>query len=119
VTEVCPELAHVPVIPVRMLETWLLLDADAIREVAGNPNGTVPLGLPKPSRAESVPKPKDLLREAIAKASEEKGRSLQKLQTRFPANRKRLLEMLDPQGPVSRLPSWRAFTEDLGEALKA
>lgn len=117
VAAVSPGLAHVPVIPVRMLEAWLLLDHAAIREVAGNPNGRMALDLPKPARAESVADPKALLRQAIATASEEKGRSLQKLQTRFPANRARLLQMLDREGPVTRLASWRSFTDDLRKAL--
>ncbi|HEY5835170.1 hypothetical protein [Streptomyces sp.] len=114
-----PGLTHVPVIPVRMLEAWLLLDTAAIREVAGNPNGRVALGLPKPARAEAVADPKHLLKEAIAKASEEKGRDLRKLQNRFSENRRRLLQMLDRQGPVSQLASWKAFDAELREALKS
>ncbi|MFJ2770055.1 hypothetical protein [Streptomyces sp. NPDC087300] len=117
VAAVTPGLAHVPVIPVRMLEAWLLLDQAAIREVAGNPNGKMALGLPKPARAESVADPKALLKKAIATASEERGRGLQKLQTRFSANRARLVQMLDREGPVKQLASWQSFTNDLREAL--
>jgi hypothetical protein len=117
VATVSPELAYVPVIPVRMLEAWLVLDQSAIREVAGNPNGKVALDLPKPAKAESVADPKALLKQAIATASEERGRGLQKLQTRFPANRARLLQMLDREGPVKQLASWQSFTDDLREAL--
>ncbi|ALO93491.1 hypothetical protein SHL15_2336 [Streptomyces hygroscopicus subsp. limoneus] len=119
VTEVCPGLVHVPVIPVRMLEAWLLLNQQAIREVAGNPNGKVALDLPKATRAESVPDPKALLKQAIATASEDKGRRLEKLQKRFPENRARLLQMLDRAGPVQQLASWQAFTQDLREALNS
>ncbi|MER6452136.1 hypothetical protein ABT270_05720 [Streptomyces sp900105245] len=117
VDEVSPGLAHVPVVPVRMLEAWLLLDQAAIREVAGNPNGKAALNLPKPARAESVADPKTLLKEAIAAASEEKGRRLEKLQKRFPENRARLLQMLDREGPIQQLASWQAFTHDLRESL--
>ncbi|MFF5651624.1 hypothetical protein ACWGI0_20185 [Streptomyces sp. NPDC054802] len=117
VDEVSPGLAHVPVIPVRMLEAWLLLDQAAIREVAGNPNGKAALNLPKPARAESVTDPKTLLKQAIATASEEKGRRLEKLQKRFPENRARLLQMLDREGPIQQLASWQAFTHDLRESL--
>ncbi|MFJ9943708.1 hypothetical protein [Streptomyces erythrochromogenes] len=114
---VSPGVAHVPVIPVRMLEAWLLLDQAAIREVAGNPNGKVPLNLPKPARVESVADPKAVLKQAIATASEERGRGLQKLQTRFSANRARLLQMLDREGPVGQLASWQSFANDLCDAL--
>ncbi|MFC5953564.1 hypothetical protein ACFP51_03365 [Streptomyces pratens] len=117
VAAVSPGLAHVPVIPVRMLEAWLLLDPSAIREVAGNPNGKMALDLPKAAKAESVKDPKWLLKQAIATASEERGRGLQKLQTRFSANRARLLQMLDREGPVKQLASWQSFTNDLHEAL--
>ncbi|MEZ3181069.1 hypothetical protein KYY02_20950 [Streptomyces pimonensis] len=117
VNEVSPGLAHVPVIPVRMLEAWLLLNQAAIREVAGNPNGKVALDLPKPARVESVPDPKALLKQAIATASEEKGRRLEKLRRRFPENRARLLQMLDREGPVQQLASWQSFTHDLRESL--
>lgn len=117
VAAVSPGLVHVPVIPVRMLEAWLVLDQSAIREVAGNPNGRMALDLPKPARAESVADPKALLKQAIATASEERGRGLQKLQTRFSENRARLLQMLDREGPVKQLASWQSFTADLREAL--
>ncbi|MEV6959564.1 hypothetical protein AB0M97_10235 [Streptomyces sp. NPDC051207] len=75
------------------------------------------LDLPKPARVESVPDPKALLKQAIATASEEKGRRLEKLQRRFPENRARLLQMLDREGPVQQLASWQAFTHDLRESL--
>ncbi|MET9863965.1 hypothetical protein ABZY93_32530 [Streptomyces smyrnaeus] len=117
VAQVSPHLAHVPVIPVRMLEAWLVLDHAAIREVAGNPNGKVVLNLPKAARVESVADPKALLKQALAVASEEKGRSLKKLQARFSENRARLLQMLDREGPVKQLASWQSFTSDLQEAL--
>ncbi|WP_329144512.1 DUF4276 family protein [Streptomyces niveus] len=119
VAAVSPGLAHVPAIPVRMLEAWLLLDQSAIREVAGNPNGRMALNLPKPAKAESEANPKALLKQAIATASGEKGRGLQKLQTRFSANRARLLQMLDREGPVRQLASWRSFTDDLREAVES
>ena len=117
VAAVSPSLAHVPVIPVRMLEAWLILDHTAIREVAGNPNGRMSLGLPNPNRAERVADPKALLKQAIATASEEKGRRLNKLQARFSENRARLLQMLDREGPVKQLASWQSFTHDLSEVL--
>ncbi|MFW6719325.1 hypothetical protein ACHZ98_03950 [Streptomyces sp. MAR4 CNY-716] len=118
VAAVSPGLPHVPVIPVRMLEAWLLLDPAAIRLVAGNPNGKKPLKLPKSTGAESVADPKGMLKQAIATASEERGRGLQRLQKRFPANRARLLQMLNRDGPVKQLTSWQSFTDKLREAVR-
>lgn len=42
----CP-LPAVAVVPVRMLEAWLMFDEGATRRAAGNPNGTTPLNLPR------------------------------------------------------------------------
>lgn len=62
------DVAIVAAVPVRMIEAWLLFDESAIRLAAGNPNGTTPLGLPGMPRAESVPDPKLLLRDAMLPA---------------------------------------------------
>ncbi|MBG8556199.1 hypothetical protein [Hymenobacter guriensis] len=56
---------YVKVIPVRMTEAWLLTDEAAIREAAGNPNGTMPLHLPASSRLEALPDPKEVLLAAL------------------------------------------------------
>lgn len=48
----------VPLVPVRMLESWLLVDEPAIRCAANNRNGTTPLQLPTPDRIERLPDPK-------------------------------------------------------------
>jgi len=55
------------VIPVRMTEAWLLLDEDAIREAAGNPNGKEPLNLPKDP--DQIANPKDVLGQLLRQAS--------------------------------------------------
>ncbi|OKI24763.1 DUF4276 family protein [Streptomyces sp. CB03911] len=112
-----PGLAHMPVVPVRMLEAWLLLDEQAIRQVAGNPNGRMDLQLPRPSTVERIPDPKQQLKETLALASGAKGRRLAELQKRFPRNRHRLFELLDQEGPVSQVPSWHRFVTDLTTAL--
>lgn len=40
----------VPVVPVRMTEAWLLIDENALRWAAGDPNGRQPLDMPPLSR---------------------------------------------------------------------
>ena len=59
---------HVPVVPVRALEAWLLLDEAAIRTAAGRPAGTESLDLPPPNRVEQEPDPKGRLRRALLAA---------------------------------------------------
>lgn len=119
VEEVWPGLGHVPVIPVRALEAWLLVDEPVIRRVAGNPRGRTDLKLPKGRAVEKVADPKQLLKDTLAAASELKGRRLDILQKRFPQNRHRLLELIDPSGPLSEIPSWQAFVGDLRSAFRA
>ena len=62
-------IRHVPVVPVRMTEAWLLADEMAIRSAAGNPNGNENLDLPDIRRLEALPDPKTVLHEALTKAS--------------------------------------------------
>ena len=73
---------HVCVVPVHMTEAWLLTDKSAIRKAAGKPNGDEPLDLPKLSRLESLPEPKDRLHELLRKASGKRGRRLKSFDVR-------------------------------------
>ncbi|MFI2435529.1 hypothetical protein [Streptomyces sp. NPDC018693] len=114
-----PRLQHVAVVPVRMLEAWLLLDEACLRQVAENPRGRVSLDLPKGTAAEKVADPKQLLKDSLARASEYKGRRLAQFQKRFSQHRLRMLELLDPEGPVAGLPSWQHFVKDLNEAFES
>ncbi|MFJ3893559.1 hypothetical protein [Streptomyces sp. NPDC090083] len=113
-----PSLQHVAVVPVRMLEAWLLLDEACLRQVAENPRGRVSLDLPKGAAAERIADPKQLLKDSLARASEYKGRRLTQFQKRFAQHRLRMLELLDPEGPVTCLPSWQEFIKDLDDALE-
>jgi len=62
--------AVICVVPIRMTEAWLLFDINAIRQAAGNPNGTVALNLPTLSEIESIPNPKRVLRDILRTATE-------------------------------------------------
>ena len=112
-----PQLV-VPCVPVRMTEAWLLLDEDEIRRVAGNPRGRVPLNLPPVGRSEEVPDPKAMLFEALVTAAEATGRRRRVAERSFDEWRRILLEDLDPQGPVARLPSFQVFQGELIEAVQ-
>ncbi|GAA1096632.1 hypothetical protein GCM10009642_39050 [Nocardiopsis metallicus] len=96
---------------------WLLVDESAIRRVAGNPNGRCALGLPQVSRAETIADPKKLLKEALATAPELRGRRPKRLNDRFSENRRQLLQRLETDGPVTRLPSWQAFVGSVADGL--
>ncbi len=113
-----PGAVHAPVVPIRMTEACLLLDEQEIRQVAGNPNGKVPLRLPAVRKVESIPDPKALLRETLCRASGLNGRRLDKFKQRFPHHRRQLLEPIDPAGPIAEVPSWRDFNADLRKGLE-
>ncbi len=115
---VMPDTAHVPVIPIRMTEAWLLLDEAEIRRVAGSPNGRVPLGLPNARRVESIPDPKALLAHTLAIASELRGRRLDMFKKRLSEHRRQLLDGINPDGPIRDVQSWRDFNADLSSGLE-
>ncbi len=63
--------------PVRMTEAWFLIDEQAIRQAAGNPNGRMSLELPRLSRIEDLPDPKGLLHQTLRLATGRSGRRLE------------------------------------------
>ncbi len=112
------EQPHVLVVPVQELEAWLLLDEVAIRRVAGNPGGRVPLSLPPLRLVERTSDPKKILADALLAASEATGRARKKQQRRFPELRAQLLTRLDLDGPVRELAAWRRLEAELKAALE-
>ena len=107
----------VGIVPVRMTESWLLLDEAAIRNAAGNPNGRIRLDLPSPAEAERMADPKSALRSAIIAGAEVQGRRRRTLTKRLPGMRDQLLENLPVGGPLEQLESWTRFRDDTLAAL--
>lgn len=107
----CPP--HVCVVPVQELEAWLLLDEPSIRAIAGRPRGTAPLDLPDPARIESTPRPKEILKAALATASEATGARLRRVRAAFGEHRAMLFQRFDVDGPVGSLPAWRRLVADV------
>lgn len=107
ISEVCPDLPHLPVVPVRMTDSWLLVDEDAIRHVAGRPSGNAALNLPPLHRVEQIANAKEQLERALVTAAGVSGRRLKAFKRDFGGQRRRLLEGLDHEGPVSQLSAWQ------------
>lgn len=108
----------VGIIPVRMTESWLLLDEAAIRRTAGNLSGVNPINLPPPSRVEHIPDPKAALETALLQARANRGRRRLKDRLEFPTLRRQLLESLPPGGPLEHAPSWARFRDDTIAAVQ-
>lgn len=102
---------HICVVPVRMQEAWLLFDAQAIREAAGNPGGTSRLNLPPLSRLEHITNPKSILYELLSAASEMHGRHL----IRFNAKKRActVTSHIDDYSPLASLPAFRRLQSDV------
>lgn len=108
----------VPVVPVRMTEAWLLLDEAEIRRVAGRPNGSGDLALPRLAAVESVADPKALLRDVLLQAGSPSGRRRrQQFERDFGQHRALLLQRLDIDGPVTQLSSWQRLRRDIRNAM--
>lgn len=102
----------IPVIPVTMLESWLLADSAAIKRVAGNSGYKGNLNCIPPIRQiEGIPDPKKTLCDALCEASQTQGTRLRKFKKRFHEMRSRLAVDLDPNGPVQQLDSYRQFRD--------
>ena len=109
----------VGIVPVQTTEAWLLLDETAIRNVTGNPNGTVPLGLPTQTQVEGEANPKARLEQALLTASELTGRRRKRFHRDIPSMHRLLLESLPIGGPLEQVPSWVRFRDELRAALDA
>lgn len=105
----------VAVVPVRMLEAWLLFDEPALRRAAGNPNGRVRLDLPALDRIEALPDAKSVLRQALQEASELRGRRRRRLG--LSERSYRISQLIDDFSPLFSLPAFVTFSEDLRRTL--
>ncbi len=104
----------VGVVPVRMMEAWLLADEAAIRRVAGRPRGTEPLDLPPPHELEDVSDPKQMLRDVLRKAGAPRGtRRRQRFESDFGSFRRQLAENLPVGGSLEQLAAWVRFRDEV------
>lgn len=111
---------YVGIVPVRMTEAWLLVNASEIRRVAGKPDSQCNLHLPAVQNIEKIPDPKKLLKEVLFRAGSPKGKRREKdFKGRFGEHRRQLIENLPVGGPLERLDSWVQFRDDTIAALRA
>jgi hypothetical protein len=99
----------VPVVPVQMTETWLLVDELAIRRAAGNPQGRVALNLPPLTRLEQVADPKSYLHERLKIASEKSGRRLDQFQRGISERVQRVASLIEDFSSLRSLAAFARF----------
>lgn len=111
--------AVVPVVPVRMTEAWLLIDADALRRASGNPNGTMPLALPRLKDIEGLPDPKKELEGLLLAAAGASGpRRRKRFQQDQSAMVHRVAEYIENFAMLRSLDAFAVFWADLEAALR-
>jgi len=109
------EVPHVPVVPVRMTEAWLLTSETAIRAAASNPNGADELQLPAIRRIEQIPDPKQMLHEVLARASGLGARRRSKLPVEQQVHR--ITSYIDDFSALDELEAFRALQRDIQAVL--
>lgn len=107
----------VPVVPVRMLEAWLLFDEDAVRSAANNTVGRTPLELPPLTVVEGLPDPKDVLMAALMSACELPPRRRRAFNAQ--RARSRVTSYIADFSPLRRLAAFRQFEQKFLETLNA
>jgi hypothetical protein len=110
------QISLVRVIPVRMMEAWLLFDEQRIRLAAGCPNGKTPLGLPKLTTFEGLSDPKERLHQTLRVATEKSERQLKKFVVDVAIHR--LAVLIDDDSPLRKLPAFQKLEGEIETAVR-
>jgi hypothetical protein len=109
-------IPSVPVIPIYETEAWLLIEEQAIRRAANNPNGKCDLGLPTHKNIENCGNAKEELERALRAASE---RSPQRLK-RFDIQtaKARVVDHISDFTLLRKLSAFQSLESDLAALCK-
>lgn len=103
------------VVPVAMMETWLLIDETAIKKAAGNRNYKGEIKLPSPNSLEAERDPKSLLHKLLKEASGLKGRNLERFNVRQAVHW--VVENIRDFSVLRGLEAFQVFEDDLKKAV--
>jgi hypothetical protein len=113
--ELCRDL--VPIVPVTMIEAWMLADAEALCEIMRTEQSLQDLTIPtSPDAIERIAYPKDRLAQILRNASAYRSRRRRREHT--------VSELYEPLGQqidlskLGRLSAYQTFQEDLASALR-
>jgi hypothetical protein len=107
------EFSFVKIIPIRMTETWLLIEENAIKRASGNPNSKINLKLPSINKLEQIPNPKALLIDLIKQSSSLSGRRLASLNIHHCISL--IPQFIDDFSPLLKLSSIKVLKEQIEE----
>lgn len=104
----------VPVVPVRMSESWLLFDGPAIASAAGSPSSQVPV--PGVAEIEAIPDPKDRLDALLFQAAGAPvGRRGKIFKRSIASRRVSVAEHITDYSPLENVPAFQSFQLALAE----
>lgn len=102
----------IPVVPVRMSESWLLFDGSAIAEAAGSATAQVPV--PDMTQIENTPDPKAHLdRLLLQAAGAPRGRRGKNFKRSIAQRRAAVATAISDYSPLENLPAFRSFQSSL------
>ncbi len=105
------------VVPIRMMEAWLLFDINAIRRAAGNPNGRQSLNLPNLNDLERLPDPKKDLHRILRIASGLPGRRLSSFNERSAVHR--VPEYIEDFSPLRTLSAFQSLEDQIIQTISS
>lgn len=106
----------IPAVPVRMIESWLLTDPNAIRCAADNRNSNIELNLPRLRSIEQLTDPKETLFLALRTASNLPPQRLKRFNEH--RARSRVASFMDDFTGLRKLPSFQQFEALLKTAIR-
>ncbi|MGE3912224.1 MAG: hypothetical protein AB7K36_22880 [Chloroflexota bacterium] len=105
----------IPVVPVREMEAWLLLDESAICRAVGVRRPSEPLRLPQIHQVETISDPKQELERVLSRAI---GGSARRRGRASDVSTRRIAESLGNISQLRRLPAFQAFEADVRRVIE-
>lgn len=109
------QITIVCIIPIKMMEAWLLFDENAIKKAAGNRNYNGKIELPDMKKVESEKDPKMLLQDLLKTVSGRRGRYLKKFNVSYHIHL--VAENIEDFSPLRTLPAFQVFEKELKVAV--
>jgi hypothetical protein len=103
------------IVPVKMMENWLLIDKEALKKAAGNRNFKGNIDIPTLRNLEGVNQPKEKLHNLLREISGLKGRNLDKFNVHQAVHL--VADYIDDFSTLRNLDSYMAFEDDLKRVM--
>lgn len=105
------------VVPVKMMESWLLIDEMAIKKAAGNKNYNNPINLPQINRLETIRDPKEVLHNLLKQVSGLKSRRLKNFNVHQAVHL--VTEYITDYKLLRQLSAFNKFEKDLKDVVNS